>query len=120
MGQYHTIYNKTKKEYFTIGGAKLIEKAYTPECALALMLLLSNSNGRGGGDVYVERKYDEDLKPLPLKGKLAKVDAAIKEMQSLTLACLISLSLTACATTAHLEDQMQNKLTLFKNNGLVK
>lgn len=49
MGQYHTIYNKTKKEMFSIGGAKLWEQAHSATAA-ALLLLLSNSNGRGGGD----------------------------------------------------------------------
>lgn len=53
MGQYHIIYNITKKEYFRIGGAKLWEQSH-PATAMAFLLLLSNSNGRGGGDFLVE------------------------------------------------------------------
>lgn len=58
MGQYHTIYNKTKKEYFRIGGAKLWEQSHSATAA-ALLLLLSNSNGRGGGDFNVYSKKDK-------------------------------------------------------------
>lgn len=55
MGQYHSIYNITKKEFITphaLGdGAKLLEwhGGFT---TLGLAVLLSNSNGRGGGDLY--------------------------------------------------------------------
>ena len=51
MGQYHVIYNVTKKEIFTLGGAKLWEKAMTENCSFGFMVLLCNSNGRGGGDL---------------------------------------------------------------------
>lgn len=51
MGQYHGIYNKTKKEYFSYGGAKLWEKASNEISSMGLMVLLCNSNGRGGGDL---------------------------------------------------------------------
>lgn len=51
MGQYHGIYNKTKKEYYSLGGAKLWEKAYNASASMGLLVLLSNSNGRGGGDL---------------------------------------------------------------------
>lgn len=81
MGQYHTIYNKTKNEYFSIGGAKLLEKSYNPLCSTALMVLLCNSNGRGGGDLYVDREYDENYKPKPLKGKKAAIQSALDEVQ---------------------------------------
>ncbi len=56
MGQYHRIINVTKLETFTIGGAKLVEKV-SEATAAAFLLLLSNSNGRGGGDFTVERRY---------------------------------------------------------------
>ena len=59
MGQYHSIYNRTKKEYIRIGGAKLWEQAHSATAA-ALLLLLSNSNGRGGGDFNLYPKdYDK-------------------------------------------------------------
>lgn len=59
MGQYHAIYNKTKKERIRIGGAKLWEQAHSATAA-ALLLLLSNSNGRGGGDFNTYPKnYDK-------------------------------------------------------------
>jgi hypothetical protein len=51
MGQYHTVYNLDKKEYYSIGGAKLWEKAYCPLASMGLNVLLANSNGRGGGDL---------------------------------------------------------------------
>lgn len=51
MGQYHTVYNKTKKECFSYGGAKLWEKAYNQVHSMGLMVLLCNSNNRGGGDL---------------------------------------------------------------------
>ena len=60
MGQYHTIYNVTKKECFHIGMSKLLEKSFDPLCSTALMLLVCNSNGRGGGDLYVRAtKFNE-------------------------------------------------------------
>lgn len=51
MGQYHTIYNLDKKESLSIGGAKLLEMLFNQANHAALLLLLSNSNGRGGGDI---------------------------------------------------------------------
>lgn len=60
MGQYHSIYNRTKKEYFSIGGAKLWEQAHDATAA-ALLLLLSNSNGRGGGDFMIWPKDHDKL-----------------------------------------------------------
>jgi len=50
MGQYHTIYNTTKKESLNLGGAKLWEKAHNNGAMMALLVLTCNSNGRGGGD----------------------------------------------------------------------
>lgn len=82
MGQYHTIFNRTKNERFQIGGAKLLEKSFNPLCSTALMVLLCNSNGRGGGDLYVQREYDETTwTPLPLKGKKARIQDALNEVQ---------------------------------------
>jgi hypothetical protein len=49
MGQYHSIYNITKKQYFRVGGAKLWEQVHAAT-SQALLMLLANSNGRGGGD----------------------------------------------------------------------
>lgn len=60
MGQYHLIYNKTKKETLRIGSAKLWGQAHSATAA-ALLLLLSNSNGRGGGDFWT---YPEDYDKL--------------------------------------------------------
>lgn len=68
MGQYHAIYNKTKREHFSIGGAKLWGQAQGATAA-ALLLLLSNSNGRGGGDLMIHAdKYDKNHKPVFAKG----------------------------------------------------
>lgn len=80
MGQYHTIYNKTKKEYFSFGGAKLLEKSFNPVNSTALMVLLCNSNGRGGGDLYVYEGYEYKK----LKGKYVKVwkDKNLKALQA--------------------------------------
>lgn len=55
MGQYHRIYNLDKKEcidaHMIDSGAKLLEQCgYETSTATAIWLLLSNSNGRGGGD----------------------------------------------------------------------
>lgn len=68
MGQYHLIYNKTKKEYFKVGGAKLWEQAHSATAA-ALLLLLSNSNGRGGGDfmVDIKKRDPKTYKAIPNK-----------------------------------------------------
>ena len=55
MGQYHAVYNKTKKECLQAhklgNGAKLVEQiGFVGSTADILFLLLANSNGRGGGD----------------------------------------------------------------------
>ena len=51
MGQYHTIYNVTKKERYHLGGAKLWEKAFNTTAMMGLLVLTCNSNNRGGGDL---------------------------------------------------------------------
>ena len=53
MGQYHTLYNVDKKQKVDgLSGYKLLEQiGYPKSTATALFLLVSNSNGRGGGDV---------------------------------------------------------------------
>lgn len=56
MGQYHKTYNIDKREFIhphKIGnGLKLWEQiGFLRSTSTALFLLLSNSNGRGGGDV---------------------------------------------------------------------
>lgn len=55
MGQYHKLYNLDRKEYVhahRIGnGLKLMEQAgHKKSTSTALLLLIANSNGRGGGD----------------------------------------------------------------------
>ena len=55
MGQYHRLYNKTKKEYVyghgIDNGLKLLEQiGWSGSTSTALWLLVANSNGRGGGD----------------------------------------------------------------------
>jgi hypothetical protein len=55
MGQYHIVYNITKREYIHAhrinNGLKLLEQVGWPKStSTALFLLLANSNGRGGGD----------------------------------------------------------------------
>jgi len=55
MGQYHQLYNLTKKERVHArkieNGAKLLEQVgHEKSTATALFLLVANSNGRGGGD----------------------------------------------------------------------
>lgn len=55
MGQYHRIYNPKKKEMMAIGGAKLWEQSHSATAA-ALLLVLCNSNGRGGGDFVASRQ----------------------------------------------------------------
>lgn len=56
MGQYHMVYNKTKHEFFhphkIDNGLKLLEQiGFMQSSSTALFLLVSNSNGRGGGDI---------------------------------------------------------------------
>lgn len=79
MGQYHTIANRTKKEFFSIGLAKLLEKSFDPLNSTALMVLLANSNGRGGGDLYVQRAY-KGSEELPLTFAEQKVNACLQAM----------------------------------------
>ncbi|TXH15836.1 MAG: hypothetical protein E6R03_06500 [Hyphomicrobiaceae bacterium] len=54
MGQYHKTYNKDKKEFINPSridcGLKLMEQVGEDGTSTALLLLLANSNGRGGGD----------------------------------------------------------------------
>lgn len=56
MGQYHRIYNLDKKE--TLGaiasGIKLQEMSSDYYTMTALMVLMCNSNGRGGGDLVAD------------------------------------------------------------------
>lgn len=90
MGQYHATYNKTKREFISghglSCGAKLLEQAFTPHYAAGLMVLLCNSNGRGGGDLtpagdYVEKtkgKYGMIFKE---KRGFAKFNSALREVQ---------------------------------------
>ena len=59
MGQYHYIVNTTKKEYLDphcfSHGLKLLEWSQSAGGTnTALAILLSNSNGRGGGDLHSE------------------------------------------------------------------
>lgn len=55
MGQYHKVYNVTKREFIhprrIENGLKLMEQVgHDRSTSTALFLLLANSNGRGGGD----------------------------------------------------------------------
>jgi hypothetical protein len=55
MGQYHKVYNVSKREFIhphrIDNGLKLMEQVgHERSTATALFLLLANSNGRGGGD----------------------------------------------------------------------
>lgn len=68
MGQYHLIYNLDKKEMLhphNLGdGLKLLEFS-GGATAIALCVLLANSNGRGGGDLYVSAsKRNENFEPI--------------------------------------------------------
>lgn len=80
MGQYYRVYNLTKKEFISPhalnDGANLLELNNT---ATALCILLSNSNGRGGGDLNVHHPYDKQTfepKPTPESmERQRKVDA---------------------------------------------
>ena len=60
MGQYHKVYNVSKREFIhphrIDNGLKLMEQVgHERSTATALFLLLANSNGRGGGDA---RQHD--------------------------------------------------------------
>jgi len=65
MGQYHLIYNKTKKQllnpHILDNGLKLLEQVGHPTSTSTLLfILLANSNGRGGGDLNrLEYPLDE-------------------------------------------------------------
>lgn len=86
MGQYHRVYNLDKKETMSThklgDGAKLLEWGLGGLYTAGIALLLSNSNGRGGGDLYVG--YGEDLKTndgngnYTLTPKGAEIQARIK------------------------------------------
>lgn len=82
MGQYHAIYNVTKQEVFSGWGAKLWEKASSPAECMGLMVLLSNSNGRGGGDLYVSPESYSDVKPFKpnFTAEQAKLQRAIDKI----------------------------------------
>jgi hypothetical protein len=61
MGQYHQVYNTTKKEFLCghdlDNGLKLVEQvAWSGSTSTALFALLANSNGKGGGD-FPEHDY---------------------------------------------------------------
>lgn len=64
MGQYHRIYNLTKKETFSPHalncGAKLLEWGCGGAYVAGIAVLLCNSNGRGGGDLNVHHDYNRD------------------------------------------------------------
>jgi hypothetical protein len=62
MGQYHAVYNAHRKEKFCMGGAKLLEQC-DGLTAIAFLYLLTNSNGRGRGDIMVPDS-DPELKAL--------------------------------------------------------
>ena len=61
MGQYHMVYNKTKKECLNAhkfgSGIKLLEFTSSYRMMSGFCLLLANSNGRGGGDFNIDGKY---------------------------------------------------------------
>lgn len=55
MGQYHVVYNKTKKESYRVGGAKLWEKAYD-----GIEAKLAAISGRWAGDeIVIQGDYAE-------------------------------------------------------------
>lgn len=83
MGQYHTIVNLDKEEMLDPhkfgAGLKLAEFAEVGTIMKALTVLLSESNGRGGGDIYqyVTKKEDATgLYPpeLPEEIQVSRVD----------------------------------------------
>lgn len=66
MGQYHILYNKTKKQFIephkVNNGMKLLEQiGWAGSTSTALMLLISNSNGRGGGDLNHDKPELNDI-----------------------------------------------------------
>ena len=77
MGQYHSIYNKTKKEMLTAhamdSGSKLLEWGRgNGYMAAGLAVLLCNSNGRGGGDLCI---------PYNIKNNQESLQAILNEIQ---------------------------------------
>lgn len=83
MGQYHKILNVTKRETFGFGGVKLWEHVGDPTAA-AFLLLLCNSNGRGGGDFSVSRHagfVDNKWVQKPLSVAQEKQQKAIEYLQ---------------------------------------
>jgi hypothetical protein len=82
MGQYHCVYNLDKKEmlhpHHMGHGLKLLEWGTGGAVVCGLALLLSNSNGRGGGDLYISREFDsKSMKSKPLTGTKKAMQAAI-------------------------------------------
>lgn len=79
MGQYYAIHNIDKKETLRAiaSGVKLLEMSSDWYTMSALAVLLANSNGRGGGDLYVEtERYSVKTgKTTPIKGAKAKAAA---------------------------------------------
>ena len=65
MGQYYMVVNLDKKEYLyphMLGnGLKLMEFGSGGGTTKALAVLLSNSNGRGGGDCHVPDGYKDEF-----------------------------------------------------------
>lgn len=85
MGQYHAIYNITKKEMLSASalgdGVKLGEFSGGGLTTQGLCLLLANSNGRGGGDFYIEQDFDsEKMDFIPLTGEKLSQQLAIDEV----------------------------------------
>ena len=66
MGQYYKVVNITKKEFISPwtfdDGAKLVEFGASGEGTMfALAALLSDGNGRGGGDIMSDNNNDNSL-----------------------------------------------------------
>ena len=101
MGQYHQVYNKTKKETIDAhsidNGAKLMEQVgWERSTSTALFLLLANSNGRGGGDakdhplvgawagdeIVVQGDYAEpdDISFVEMDGSWKDISEDVKDM----------------------------------------
>lgn len=103
MGQYHKLYNLTKREYVhphsINNGLKLMEQVgYYKSTSSALLLLVANSNGRGGGDapphpligrwagdqIVVQGDYSEPHDPAHITDEdldsFADISADVKDM----------------------------------------
>ena len=66
MGQYHVIVNLTRKEFidpsYLEGGLKLVEICSTAfHASAALVLLLAQDNGQGGGDFNSRTRYMAEI-----------------------------------------------------------